>query len=62
MTGKRHDQSARLGRSRNNNTNVRTALKSSGTRAQQRKKKIDNHIQEPGTYRSHHEFEGPTTI
>ena len=31
------------------------ALKSSGARAQKRKKKIIIQIQEPGTYRGHHQ-------
>ena len=35
-------------------------LKSSGARAEKRKKtKIINQIQEPGPYRGHHQYEGP---
>ena len=37
------------------------ALKSSGDELG-RAKKIINHIQEPGTYMGHHQFEGPPTI
>ena len=41
----------------NNNDITSMALKSSEARAQKRNKnKISNHIQEPGTYRDHHQF------
>ena len=48
----------------NNNNNITSiALQSSGgpsSEAQQNK--IINDIQEPGTYRGHHQFKGPPTI
>ena len=47
--------------SNNNNNRTSIALKSSGTRTQKRNKTV-NHIQEPGTYRDHHQFKGPSTI
>ena len=47
----------------NNKYNFYVALKSWGARARKRNKtKIINHIQEPGTYRGHHQFKGPSTI
>ena len=47
----------------NNNKYITSiALKSSGVRARKRKKKIINQIQESGTYRGHHQYEGPPTI
>ena len=39
------------------------ALKSSGGPSSEvQQNKIINHIQEPGTYRGHHEFKGPPTV
>ena len=39
------------------------ALKSSGGPSSEgQQNKIINHIQEPGTYRGHHQFKGPPTI
>ena len=42
-------------RDNTNNDITSMALKSSEARAQKRNK-ISNHIQEPGTYRDHHQF------
>ena len=39
-----------------------TSVGGGGPSSEERQNKIVNHIQEPGTYRSHHQFEGPPTI
>ena len=43
-----------------NNNNNKKNITSMGARARKRKKTI-NQIQEPGTYRGHHQYEGTPT-
>ena len=56
-----------LGVYRNNNNNINiynfySALILGGPSSEVQQNKIINHIQEPGTYRGHHQCKGPLTI